>query len=88
MTPLQQLIQLYTEPMPVPQSMIDRIADQAFKAARMAVRAGLYSLERCTRVYPVSSQGRGDIAAACAVWAAEAQASGVDTLSGCIKPCN
>jgi hypothetical protein len=88
MTPRQQLIQLYTEPMAVPQSMIDRIADQSFRAARMAVKAGLYSLERCTRVYPVSSPRRGDIAAVCAVWASEAQASGVDTLSGCIKPCN
>jgi hypothetical protein len=88
MTPRQQLIQLYTEPMPVPQSMIDRITDQAFAAARMAVKAGLYSLERCTRAYPVSSPRRGDIAAACAFLASEAQASGVDTLSGCIKPCN
>jgi hypothetical protein len=88
MTTREQLIQLYTEPMPVPQSMIDRIAGQAFKAGRMAVKAGLYSLERCTRVYPVSSQGRGDIAAACAFWAYEARAAGVGTLSGCIKPCN
>jgi hypothetical protein len=88
MTPRQQLIQLYTEPMPVPQSMTDRIADQSFKAARMAARAGLYSLERCTHVYPVVSPRRGDIAAVCAFWAYEARAAGVGTLSGCIKPCN